>query len=192
MMSIHKNKQHELKDEGEHPHSGAAGCVLPLKGTTMRERIDEMIALAGETFGRPADIGGLRKLYAGENIPIHPAGERFLQQYAYLFSTMCPSFENEEDNAEFYFDTFDEMGDELQDCSLRAVSRRDWRASSAAGCPVTPVGIYGFGKPLAVYAGEDGKLYAYNGISDPVRIYATLPDLLEEALDGHMPIGLDD
>ena len=61
-----------------------------------------------------------------------------------------------------------------------------------SGCPVTPVGMYGFGDPLTVYAGEDGKLYAFKGFGDEVRTYESLPDLLEAALQGHMPIGLDD
>ena len=51
---------------------------------------------------------------------------------------------------------------------------------------------YGFAEPLTVYAGENGKLYAFKGYNDEVRVYATLPDLLEAALQGHLPIGLDD
>lgn len=167
------------------------GYVIPLKGSTLRERIEEMIRIMSETMGRPADLGKLRKLYASQNVPLHPAGERFLSRYAYLFSTMSPAFEKEEDNPEFYFDTFDEVR-EGQDNSLRTAFGRDWRATAVSGCPVTPVGIYGFGNPLTVYAGEDGKLYAFNGFTDKVRVYETLVDLLEEALEGHLPIGLDD
>lgn len=190
MLSIYRSEF--APDKGPLSEKDYPGYILPAEGSTLRERIEKLIKLACETFGRPADISGLRKLYADENVQIHPAGESFLKQYAYLFSTMGPSFENPDDAEQFYFDTFDEAGDEMPDGGLRAVSGRDWRASSIAGCPVTPVGVYGFGTPLNVYAGEDGKLYAYNSFSDPVRIYASLPELLEEALEGHMPVGLDD
>ena len=105
---------------------------------------------------------------------------------------MGPSFENPDDAEQFYFDTFDEMPDLPADCSLNAAHGRDWRATGAAGCPVTPVGIYGFGEPYIVYAGENGRLYAFRGFNDEVRAYDSLEDLLEEALEGHMPVGLDD
>ena len=180
------------KDGTPLSHQDYQGYVIPLKGGTLRERIEEMMALMGEIMGRPADISGLKKLYADEKVPLLPAGERFLKQYAYLFSTMSPSFENEDDNPEFYFDTFDEVREGVADNSLSAAFGRSWRATAIAGCPVTPVGLYGFANPLTVYAGEDGKLYAFKGYNDEVRVYNTLPDLLEAALQGHMPIGLDD
>lgn len=167
------------------------GYVLPLKSGTLRERIEEMMALACEIMGRPADIGGLKKFYAGESVPLRPAGERFLKQYAYLFSIMSPAFEEEDDNPEFYFDTFDELRED-RDNSLAAASGRDWRVAAVSRCPVTPVGLYGFGEPLTVYAGEDGKLYAFKGCDGDVLTYETLADLLEDQLRGHMPVGLDD
>lgn len=188
MLSIYRkefDKGPLTKDEYE-------GYVLPLKGATLRERIEEMISLAGEVMGRPADISGLRKLYAAERVQMHPAGERFLAQYAYLFSTMSPSFENEDDNPEFYFDTFDELREDAGQGGLSMAAGRDWRASGVAGCPVTPVGVYGFREPYTVYAGEDGKLYAFRGFNDEVRVYGSLEDLLAEALTGHIPVGLDD
>ena len=92
-------------------------------------------------------------------------------------------------------DIFPFLGNEFYDNGARYAvinDGRDWRATGAAGCPVTPVGIYGFGKPYIVYAGENGKLYAFRGFNDEVRAYESLEDLLEEALEGHMPIGLDD
>ena len=194
MLSIYRNEMAPKEEEGGAPLSQQDydGYVLPLKSDTLRGRIDEMIALAGEVMGRPADIGGLRKLYAAERVPLNPAGERFLKQFAYLFSTMSPAFENEDDNPEFYFDTFDELTRGSGDNSLTAAAGRSWRAAALSGSPVTPVGMYGFGDPLTVYVGEDGKLYAFKGFGDEVRTYESLPDLLEAALQGHMPIGLDD
>lgn len=194
MLAIYSDEMSPEADEDGAPLSQEdyEGYVIPLKSDTLRGRIDEMIALAGEVMGRPADIGGLRKLYAAEKVPLHPAGERFLKQYAYLFSTMSPAFEDEDDNPEFYFDTFDELTRGSGDNSLTAAAGRSWRASGLASCPVTPVGMYGFGDPLTVYAGEDGRLYAFKGFGDEILTYETLPDLLEAALQGHMPIGLDD
>ncbi len=168
------------------------GCVFPLKSGTLREKIKEMMDLAGEVMGRPANIKSLRKLYADEQVPLLPCGERFLARYAYLFSTFAPVFGNEDDDSAFYFDTFDELGDDSPDNYLKTASSRDWRATTVSGCPVTPVGVYGFREPFTVYAGEDGKLYAFKAFNDEVRIYQTLEELLEEALDGHIPIGLDD
>ena len=190
MLSIYRNEF--APDKGPLSEKDYPGYILPVKGNTLRERIEDLIRLAGETFGRPANISGLRKLYADENVPLLPAGEDFLRRYAYLFSTMGPSFENPDDAEQFYFDTFDEMPDLPADCSLNAAHGRDWRATGAAGCPVTPVGIYGFGEPYIVYAGENGRLYAFRGFNDEVRAYDSLEDLLEEALEGHMPVGLDD
>ena len=58
---------------------------------------------------------------------------------------------------------------------------------------MTPVGIYGFGsEPPYVYVGENGRLYAYGDYSDEIREYPSLIDLLEDALQGHPPVGLDD
>ncbi len=190
MLSIYRSEF--APDKGPLSEKDYPGYILPAEGSTLREKIEELIKLAGETFGRPADISGLRKLYADENVPLLPAGEDFLKRYAYLFSTMGPSFENPDDAEQFYFDTFDEMPDLPADCSLNAAYGRDWRATGAAGCPVTPVGIYGFGEPYIVYAGENGRLYAFRGFNDEVRAYDSLEDLLEEALEGHMPVGLDD
>lgn len=190
MLSIYRSEF--APDKGLLSEKDYPGYILPAEGSSLRERIEELIKLAGETFGRPADISGLRKLYADENVPLHPAGEDFLKRYAYLFSTMGPSFENPDDAEQFYFDTFDEVPDLPADCSLNAAHGRDWRATGAAGCPVTPVGIYGFGEPYIVYAGENGRLYAFRGFNDEVRAYDSLEDLLEEALEGHMPVGLDD
>ncbi len=190
MLSIYRDEF--AQDKGPLSEKDYPGYILPVEGSSLRERIGKLIKLAGETFGRPADISGLRKLYADENVPLLPAGEDFLKRYAYLFSTMGPSFENPDDAEQFYFDTFDEMPDLPADCSLNAAHGRDWRATGAAGCPVTPVGFYGFGEPYIVYAGENGRLYAFRGFNDEVRAYDSLEDLLEEALEGHMPVGLDD
>ena len=167
------------------------GYILPLKGGSLRERIDEMIRLAGKIARRPAVLNRLRKLYADEKVPLLPFGEKFLSRYAYLFSTVSPAFEEEDDNPEFYFETFDEWDNSAEN-GLKAASGRDWRVTSLSGCPVTPVGFYGFRDPFTVYAGEDGKLYAFKGYNDEVRVYNALEDLLEEALAGHLPIGLDD
>ena len=201
MLSIYRNEMagKDGADEDGAEQGGAPlsqedyqGYVIPLKGATLRERIDEMLALGGEVMGRPADISKLKKLYAEERVPLHPAGESFLKQYAYLFSVMSPAFENEDDNPEFYFDTFDELREDQVENSLSMASGRDWRVTGISGCPVTPVGLFGLREPLTVYAGEDGKLYAFKGYNDDIRIYDSLPDLLEDALRGHMPIGLDD
>lgn len=42
------------------------------------------------SFASLTGADGLRKLYAAERVPLNPAGERFLNQFAYLFSTMSP------------------------------------------------------------------------------------------------------
>ena len=167
-------------------------CALPLKSGTLRERIREMIDLAGKAMGRPADISRLRKLYDKENVPLLPCAERFLERYAYLFSILAPAFENEDDDPEFYFDTFDELTQEPAAGDLHTAYTDDWRIKGISRCPVTPVGVYGFGTPGTVYAGEDGKLYSLGCRDHGVSVHQTIEDLLEEALRGHLPIGLDD
>jgi hypothetical protein len=197
MLSIYRSEFAQGKEEPDNAKGPLSeqdypGYIIPFKGDTLRERIEDMINQGGEVMGRPADISGLRKLYEDEKVPLLPEGERFLKKYAYLFSVMSPSFENEDDDAEFYFDTFDEVRQDEDNNSLSMAAGRDWRATGVAGCPVTPVGVYGFREPYTVYAGEDGKLYAFKGFNDEVRVFETLEDLLEEALEGHMPMGLDD
>jgi hypothetical protein len=165
---------------------------IKLKDGTLRERIEEMMSIAGDGPERTVGIKALRALYASEQVPIYPAGERFLRRYAYLFSQLTPGFGNEEDDIQFCFETFDETDEEDGRDSLKAVHGRSRRATQASGGPVTPVGYFGFDDAPAVYAGEDGLLYAYSGDSDPVRTYRSLPDLLEDELQGHLPLGLDD
>lgn len=165
---------------------------IPLKEGTLRERIEEMMKIAGDMPERRMDLSRLKKLYAAEKVPIHPAGERFLSRYAYLFSALTPGFGSEEEDLQFYFETFDEFLQEERRERLRAAAGQSGRIAEAAGCPVTPLGLYGFGEPFSVYAGENGLLYARSGDSDEVGIYESIVDLYEDALREHLPVALDD
>lgn len=168
-----------------------AYCI-PLKEATLRGRIEEMMKIAGDGPGRRMDLGRLKKLYAAEKVPMLPAGERFLARYAYLFSTLTPGFGSEEDDLRFHFETFDEFLEKERGARLRAAAAQSGRVAEAAGCPVTPAGLYGFGEPLSVYVGENGHLYACGDDSDGVRVYESIVDLYEDVLLGHPPVALDD
>ena len=165
---------------------------IPLKEGTLRERIVEMMQIAGDGPDRRAGLGRLKKLYASEDVPIRPEGERFLSRYAYLFSTLTPGFGDGDDDLKFHFETFDEFLEEERGARLRAAAGQGGRVAEAAGCPVTPVGLYGFDRPLSVYAGEDGLLYGCKEGSDEVRVYPSVIDLYEDELQGHPPVALDD
>lgn len=175
-------KEEELMD-------GPDYCI-PLKSQTLRERIVEMMEIAGDGPDRCANLNNIRRLYAKENVPILPEGEKFLRRYAYLFSSLSPGFEDENDCIYFYFETVDELYEEDRGPYLASVWRKASRVQEMAGCLVTPVGQYGFGKAPDVYVGENGLLYAYSG--DSIRVYNTLVDLLCDELKDHPPIALDD
>jgi len=66
-----KYEKMEGSTRAKAPVQSGRRCVLPLESVSLRERIDEMIGLAGTVMGRPADISGLRRLYAGDPVRIY-------------------------------------------------------------------------------------------------------------------------
>lgn len=183
--------------EDEEEYTGAATAPrevygYQLKGT-LRERIVQMIEVV--SIGSYVKREDIRALYKGAGVPLYPQGEQFVKRYAYLFSSMSPAFEDEDDDAEFRFDTFMEFYDEEPATALRRAGAEEsplLRAvKAAAGCEVTPVGVYGMGDGATVYAGEDGRLYA---IHQPpaVAVYDNIVDLMAAELQGHLPLALED
>lgn len=161
---------------------------IPLKGENLRERIEEMMAYAGDAPSRCDDIRTLHKAYASAGVPIHSEGERFLLRYAHLFSQLSPGFWDDDDNVDFYSESFDELPSE----ELSSAARLSARAEQASGCPVTPVGMYGFRRPFYLFVGQNGLLYGLREGSDGALIYHSLIDLYCDVLKDHWPVGMDD
>jgi len=183
--------------EDEEEDTGAATAPrevygYQLKGT-LRERVAQMIEVV--SIGSYVKREDIRALYKGAGVPLYPQGEQFVKRYAYLFSSMSPAFEDEDDDAEFRFDTFMEFYDEEPATALRRAGAEEspllCAVKAAAGCEVTPVGVYGLGDGATVYVGEDGRLYA---IHQPpaVAAYDTIVDLMAAELHGHLPLALED
>ena len=166
---------------------------------TLRERIQEMIDLV--SIGSLVNLDYTRALYRQAGVPLHPQGERFIKRYGFLFSSMVPYFEDDDDDNEFFFDIFEEYYPDKQEQveALRQAVYSNGEESHAfqsvrdmAGCPVTPVGLYGYGDCATVYAGENGKLYALHSNSDAVAEYDSIIDLLSIELKDHPPLSLID
>lgn len=164
-----------------------------LKGT-LRERIVEMIDVV--SIGSYVDLDKTRELYSQAKVLLFPKGEKFIARYGFLFSSMYPSFENEEDDYDFRFDIYEDFPEEEQIPALREAGGEDSKmlstVKSVAGCNITPVGVFGCGDCAIVYAGEDGKLYAIHEPHSKVDAYDSIVDLLETELRDHIPISLVD
>lgn len=185
---------------GEGDHAVPPG--IPLHGT-LRERIAEMIDLV--SIGSYADLDRTRQLYRRAGVPLLPRAEEFILRYGFLFSSLCPQFDDDDEEAEFFFDIFEEYygdGPEAVEALREAGAEGSamLRAvQSKAPCAVTPVGLYGYGLGATVYAGEDRRLYALHApatsapaASGQVSVHDNIIDLMEAELQGHIPLSLLD
>lgn len=184
----------QVSEDAEEDTGSATGARevygYRLKGT-LRERIAQMIEVV--SIGSYVKTEDIRALYKNAGVPLYPQGEKFVKRYAYLFSSMCPTFEDEDDDAEFRFDTFVEFYDESPIHALRKAGAGSPAVKAAAGCEVTPVGVYGIGEGATVFVGEDGRLYAvHQSAPGEVAVYDTIVDLLEVELREHLPLALED
>lgn len=197
MMKIYRE---EMSDDGKAGPGGPEEYPIPLSGGSLRERIEEMIDIAGCHGTLKFDIGEIRKLYASAGVTIHPEAEKFLMRNAYLFSQLSPGFGSEEEDLKFVFETFDQLEATERLPRLQEAAAHCRSVERKTGCKVTPFGFIGFGDSVqTIYIGECERLYALARTRKiawlevaEVATYDSLVDLLEHALEGHLPVGLDD
>ena len=173
---------------------------------TLRERIIRMMEIAGDEENRKFNISSIKASYNKAKVNLYPTAEKYLSRYAYLFSSMSPTFKYAIDSTRFFFDCYDSVDEITDQVELLKKATFDTtlpdtgynfskiylKIKEKALCNITAVGLFGIKQPSTVYIGENGKLYATKGDINDIRVYDSLIDLLEYELKDHIPMGITD
>ena len=142
------------------------------------------------------DISTIRKTYQTAKVNLYIKAEKFISQYAYLFSSKEWSIRYKNSDIDFFFNFYDSKDEKTNQVELlqKAVfdtalpftgynfSKVYLKIREKALCNITPVGLFGFAEPSTLYVGENGKLYATKNDINDIRVYDNILDMLEYEL----------
>jgi hypothetical protein len=162
--------------------------------------------IAGDDENNRWKITSIKESYKRARVNLYPTAEKFISRYAYLFSSMFPTFKYEIECTRFYFDCYDSINENTDQVELLKKATFDTtlpntgfnfskiylKVKEKALCNITAVGRFGYFPASTLYIGENGKLYATKDDINDIRVYNNVVDLLEYELKDHIPMGISD
>ena len=171
-----------------------------------REIIIDILKKSGAENNNNFDISAIKKTYQSAKVNLYLKAEKFISQYAYLFSSKKWTLRYNNSDIDFFFNFYDSRDEKTDQVELLKKAAFDTtlpftgynfskiflKIRGIALCNITPVGLFGFAQPSTLYIGENGKLYATKGDLNDIRVYDSVVDLLEYELKDHIPMGITD
>jgi formylglycine-generating enzyme required for sulfatase activity len=186
------NKFAEIEKEPQEEDSRGSREITGNAHKIISEIFKETRAEKNNNF----DISAIKKTYQTAKVNLYLKAEKFISQYAYLFSSKEWPISCKNSEIDFFFNFYDSKDEKTNQVELlqKAVfdtalpftgynfSKVYLKIREKALCNITPVGLFGFAKPSTLYVGENGKFYATKNDINDIRVYDNILDMLEYEL----------